>query len=70
MASKACSKFGHHALNSDLMDGAHNTELVAAVGMLTKKSNCHSKSETISKLTVHFQIFANYFSSEKFMILT
>ena len=38
-----------------------SSEFVAAVGMLRKNLNHHSKAETISKLTVHLQFSQNYF---------
>ena len=38
------------------------THFVDAVGIVTKIINHHSKTETMSKLTVHSQFLQNYFT--------
>ena len=47
----ACPKFGQPTLGSDFRIMYMNTEYVAAIGILRKKLNHHSRAEIISKFT-------------------
>ena len=66
---------GQHALTSTpcpnfgILELRKKTEFVDAVGMLRKKLNYHSISETIQNLTVHSQLLQNYFSCAKIKML-